>query len=56
MKKIHMYQKILRILKYSVPEVISNNNKELTKLINEITGRKYRRWWCWGFLYISKKK
>ena len=50
MKKIHMYQKSL-VLKYSVPEYILNN-KNLMKMINEITDAKIEDGGAELFIYI----
>ena len=43
------------ILKYSVPEFISNNSVLMSK-INEITNAKIEDGGGWSFLYLFKKK
>ena len=55
MKKIHMFQKTLSILKYSIPEFIENN-VDLMKKIIEIKDAKIEDGGSGAFYIYLKKK
>ena len=55
MKKTHMFQKILGILKYSIPEFIKNNS-ELMRIISEIKEANIEDGGSGAFYIYLKKK